>query len=229
MISSDRNALNIEGCSLMNLQGSDEVPPLTSKLQSGDGTDVLRPATPFAMLRQLSADSEGFASGSTLMAKAIQARRRVIIVADMNQDEFSRSNLSCWSCTHDDQGIDLLPLAETSTASGILRAELWADQLIDGGGLGDALIVCDPWGDNELLCRALRVAARKEIETIAITTDQPNLLAVLAHHSIRVPVTAPFRREFVITALRHLVQTAGVSLVPAQRRATGSLRELTLD
>jgi hypothetical protein len=212
----------------MNLQETESMLHLNSNSAVVDSIDLMRPNSPFEMLRQLSAVSEGFASGSTLMAQALKNRCRVIIAANMDHDEFSCSKLTCWICTHDEDGIDLVPLTESSAASSTLPAEPWADQLIGRSAKGEVLIVCDPWGDNELLCRALRVAANRGVATIAITTDQPNLLAVLAHHSIRVPVTAPFRREFVITALRHLVQTAGVSLIPAQRRATGPLREIAI-
>ena len=188
-----------------------------------------RPKTPAAMLRQLSAFSVGFANGSVAISKALVARRQVVIAANMSHDAVSLPALSCWHCTHDQHGIELRPFAIGALWSPKLHAEPWVDQLIGNGTKGDALVVCDPWGDNELLCWALRVASQREIETIAITTDQPNLLAAFVHHSIRVPVTPPFDREFAITALHHLVDTAGVAVIPAHRRALGPLRALSFD
>lgn len=186
-----------------------------------------RPPTAEAMLRQLSAGSEEFAYGSTALAAALKERRRVVIAANMNREESGLPNLSCWQCTHDDQGIDLHPFAiDPWTGPDHSHVEWRAAQIVGNSTRGDVVVVCDPWGDSELLCWALRTASHHGVTTIAITTDQPNLLAALAVHSIRVPVTAPFRREFVITALRHLVQTAGTTLVPARQRITGPLRAL---
>ena len=54
-------------------------------------------------------------------------------------------------------------------------------------------------------------------------------MAAFVHHSIRVPVDPPFDREFVITALHHLVDTAGSAVVPAHRRALRPLRGLPND
>jgi DNA-binding MurR/RpiR family transcriptional regulator len=124
-------------------------------------------------------------------------------------------------------GIELIPFAvDPWTGVDPLLIERRAGEIVGRADRGDVLVVCDPWGDCDLLCWALRTATRYGMTTISITTDQPNILAVLANHAIRVPVTTPFRREFVITALRHLVHTAGTSLIPARRRATGPLRSL---
>ena len=196
---------------------------------TSDTDDLERSLAAVAMLRQLSGSSEGFASGSTVMAAAMAAQRQVVIVVNINHDAVSLADLSCLRCTYDEQGIQLSNIANSSTKSTNLKGEQWVDQLLGEGAIGDLLIVCDPWGDSELLCAALQSANHRRIATVAITTDQPNLLAAIAQFSIRVPVTEPYRRKFVITVLRHLMKRAGVGLISAQQRITGPLRELEID
>jgi hypothetical protein len=218
--------------SSMNLQGSEGSLLLETDhrpMETGDFAYSLLPDSPYAMLKQLSAVSEGFASGSTLLANAFGAHRQIIIAANMNSDAFSLPALSFWTCVCDEHGIDLIPFSLSPSIPFDLETNVLAPRLFGNGTKGDVLVVCDPWGDNEALCRALRVATKREIATIAITTDRPNLLAVLAHHSIRVPAIDPCCREFVIAALRHLVQTAAGSLVPAHRRLTAPPREIVFD
>ena len=213
-----------------------ESPAAVTPLRSGSaGVDTPsarqpnRPRTPAAVLRQLSAFSVGFATGSVAISKALEARRQVVIAANTSHDAVCVPELSCWHCTQNKSGIDLLPFSIGTPNSPSLHAEPWVDQLIGNGAKGDALVVCDPWGANELLCWALRVASQREIETIAITTDQPNLLAAFVHHAIRVPVSPPFHREFVMTALHYLVETAGAAAIPAQRKMNGSLTLVPFD
>lgn len=185
------------------------------------------PATADAMLRHVSATSEGFAYGSTALSAALRGRREATIAASLADPQSEPARLSCWRCDHDDQGIALeaKPLTWNACAPPV-DAETAAAQLLGDSGWGDILIVCDPWGEHELLCRALRMASARGITTIAVTGDHPNLLAVLASHAVRVPVTPAVRRDYVLAALRHFVQTAGTSLVPASRRITGPLRTI---
>ncbi|MCC6792507.1 MAG: hypothetical protein IT336_12530 [Thermomicrobiales bacterium] len=182
------------------------------------------PATADTMLRYLSATSEGFAYGSTALAAALNDDRRATIAANMSNEAAGLPNLTCWRCRHDERGIDLVPLAfDAWPAHEPGNLDAVASRLIGDGRQGDVLIVCDPWGDNELLCWALRIASHRGLMTVAITTDQPNLLAALASHSVRVPVMASFQQEFVATALRFLVQTAGGALEARRRRTTQPL------
>ncbi len=182
---------------------------------------------PTAMLKQLGSTNEEFSYGSTALANSLRERRRVVIAANLCHESTGVSGLSGWECTHDSQGIELRPLAiDLLRTKNFDHVESGAIQLVGNGTRGDAIVVCDPFGDNELLLWALRVASRLGVVTIAITTDQPNLLAALANHAIRVAAPASNRQEYVVSALRHLVQAAGVSLVPARQRATGPLHSL---
>lgn len=182
------------------------------------------PNTADTMLRYLSATSEGFAYGSTALAAALNDRHQATIAANMNHAATGLPNLSCWHCRHDERGIDLVPFAfDAWEVQEPGKLDGGAATLVGNAGPGDVLIVCDPWGDNELLCWALRIASHRGITTVAITTEQPNLLAALASHAVRVPVTTPFRQEFVATALRFLVQTAGGALESRRRRTTQPL------
>ena len=70
---------------------------------------------------------------------------------------------------------------------------------------------------------ALRIASHRGLTTVAITTDRPNLLAALASHAVRVPAAGTFQPEFVATALRYLVQTAGGALDARRRRTAQPL------
>jgi len=183
--------------------------------------------TSSAMLKQLSSTNEEFAYGSTALANSLRERRRVVIAANLCHESTGVSGLFGWECTHDAEGIELRPLAiDLLRSQNFDHVESGAIQLVGNGTRGDAIVVCDPFGDNELLLWALRVASRLSVVTIAITTHQPNLLAALANHAIRVPAPTPNRQEYMVSALRHLVQAAGVSLVPARQRATGPLRAL---
>jgi hypothetical protein len=185
---------------------------------------LANPTTADTMLRYLSATSEGFAYGSTALATALNDRRQATIAANMNHEATGLPNLSCWHCRHDERGIDLAPFAfDAWAAHEPGRLDAGAARLVGDGGPGDVLIVCDPGGENELLCWALRIASHRGITTVAITTEQPNLLAALASHAVRVPMTTPFRQEFMATALRFLVQTAGGALESRRRRATQPL------
>jgi hypothetical protein len=185
------------------------------------------PNTADMMLRYLSATREGFAYGSTALAAALNDQRSATIAANLSSDATGLPNLSCWRCRHDVQGIDLVPLAfDAWQAHDPGKIDAVAGRLVGDGRHGDVLIVCDPWGDNELLCWALRIASHRGLMTVAITTDQPNLLAALASHAVRVPVTTSFQQEFVATALRYLVQTAGGALEARRRRTTQPLRPI---
>jgi hypothetical protein len=178
-----------------------------------------------AMLRRLSATSEGFAYGSTALAAALKEQRRATIAANVRDGSDGLPHLSCWRCQHDERGIDLVPFAfEARTSHDPGNRDAGAANLVGDGGPGDVLIVCDPWGDNELLWWALRIASQRRVTTVAITTEQPNMLAALADHSVRVAAIVPGREESVVAALRFLVQTAGGSLESDLRRATHPLR-----
>lgn len=180
-------------------------------------TSVNAPLATEAMLRQLGATSEDFAYGSTALAVALRERRRAVIAASLSP----APRVSCWQCDHDEHGIALHPLALGDAHLDGFDAA--AAQLVGGSTRGDVLVACDPLGEHELLCRALRLAARQGVTTIAITADQPNLLAALATHAVRVPAA---HRDAVAAALAHFVQTAATSLVPLARRVTGPLRAL---
>jgi hypothetical protein len=181
-------------------------------------------ATADSMLRYLSATSEGFAYGSTALASALNDGRSGTIAANMSNEATGLPNLSCWRCRHEERGIDLVPLAfDAWPAYDPGKLDSAAARLIGDGRQGDVLIVCDPWGDSELLCWALRIASHRGLTTVAITTDRPNLLAALASHAVRVPAAGTFQPEFVATALRYLVQTAGGALEARRRRTTQPL------
>lgn len=181
------------------------------------------PATE-SLLRSLSATSEGFAYGSTALAAALTAQRQATIVANVSDDAANLPKLSCWRCRHDERGLDLVPFGFDAWAARDRRnADDGAARLVADGGPGDVLIACDPWGDSDLLCRALRIAAHRGMTTVAITSEQPNLLAALASHAVRVPVTMPYHQELVATALRYLVQTAGGALESRRRQITQPL------
>jgi hypothetical protein len=179
------------------------------------------------VLRELSLSSEGFAYGCTALASALHDERRVVIAASLTDAYASSWRLSCWSCAYDEHGIALQSM---SVALGELAmSPAWgASRIIGHGGAGDVLIACDPWGENDLLCWALRLAPARGVTTIAVTADHPNLLAALAGHAVRVPATPATRRAYVIAALQHIVQTAGTSLVPVARRMTGPLRAVEI-
>ena len=234
--------LTLEPTEASLLQTAESGTPLSSANQGGqpiagasapqfdENLRDFRPANAhFAMLRQLNASSEDFANSSVALTKALQARRSVVVAVNMNPTPISGSTLTCWTCTHDEQGIELRPIDTGDFDREAVKGDVWADQLLGTGKRGDALVVCDPWGDHELLCWALRLATRREIATISITTERPNLLSVLSHYSIRVPRTEPWSRDPVITVLGHLVQTAGVGVIPAHKRATGPLRALPFE
>lgn len=185
------------------------------------------PGSTETMLRRLSATSEGFSYGSTALSTALRGRRRATIAASLAEPQAEQATLSCWRCDHDEEGIALQAMATAWEPSApAIAAEAAAAQLLSTSAWGDILVVCDPSGEHELLCLALRMAAARGVTTIAVTGDHPNLLAVLASHAVRVPGTPAVRREHVLAALRHFLQTAGTALVPAARRVTGPLRAI---
>lgn len=181
------------------------------------------------MLHQWSATSEGFAYGSTALAAALTEDRRATIAANVIERDGEFARVACWHCRHNDRGIDLVPRdsrADTSTRSADI--EVGAAHLVGDGGPGDILIVCDPWGESDLLCWSLRFAAQRRMTTVAITSDLPNFLTALADHAVRVPATPSHRQEIVVAALRFLVQTAGSALEANRRRATRPLNPALL-
>jgi hypothetical protein len=182
-----------------------------------------------AMLRQLSATSEGFAYGSTALTAALRGERRAVIAASLTEAHASSFMLTCWHCAHDEHGIALSPMPFVPAAfPSHAAAESSAAQILRDCKRGDVLVVCDPWGENEVLCRTLRMAPHRGVTTVAVTSDQPNLLAALASHAVRVPAAAGVRREFVVGALEHFIQTAGTTLVPKSRRITSPLRRVEI-
>ena len=168
------------------------------------------------MLTSVETGNADFASARRVLSDALSSRRRVVVAANMNRDDVSVSNLTCWHCSHGDTGIDLLPVPVGTWSSPDANPEIWAHELVGIGETGDALIVTDAWGENEMLWWALRKAQLARFTTIAITPDEPNSLALLAHHAIRIPVRLPERREHVVTVLRHLVHTACASVHTAE-------------
>lgn len=116
---------------------------------------------PTAMLKQLGSTNEEFAYGSTALANSLRERRRVVIAANLCYESTGVSGLSGWECSHDNQGIQLRPLAiDLLRTKNFDHVESGAIQLVGNGTRGDAIVVCDPFGDNELLLWALRVASR---------------------------------------------------------------------
>ena len=187
-------------------------------------------AGPFStLLGQMTAKNEAFAFGSVVLAKALEAQRRIIIAANLNRDALTIANLTCWHCQHDERGIDLRPIGPESWSSPDILPEPWADTLIGAVSPGDALIVCNPWGDHDLLWWALRTAVSRNVATIAITPDVPNLLAISAHYAIRVPVVTSYERETTVTVLQHLVHSAWIGMTPFALRADRTVRPIMFD
>jgi hypothetical protein len=208
-----------------------KVLPRERNVSPGYGSDPSRGVVTSteAMLRHLSATSEGFAYGSTALSAALRGDRRAVIAASLTEADAASAALSCWHCGHDEHGIALQPFSVLPDGSPApVTVEAGAAQILGGSARGDVLVVCDPWGENELLCWALRMASPRGITTIAVTGDHPNLLAALAVHAVRVPAPPPRQRELVVSALRHFVQTAGATLVPVSRRVTGPLRAVEI-
>ena len=191
-------------------------------MQSEMGKTPLAPApvSPAAMLRDLSANSEGFAYGSTALAAALNEGQRATVAAHLPRTADSRPELSRWECRFTEGGIELAPVR---LRRGTGSLEIDADALLGADGPGDVLIACDPGGDNELLCWTLRLASYRRVTTVAITHEQPNLLAVLATHAVRVPAPAASQDAFVAAALQYLVDTAGGALESSRRRTTQPL------
>lgn len=190
--------------------------PVASHPENSDPL-ATNPITTDAMLRDLSANSEGFAYGSTALAAALDKRHHATVAAHLPQATGGVAELSRWECRSAEHGIELAPL---TLRRGTGSLEIDADDLLGAGGPGDVLIACDPLGDNELLCWTLRLASYRRMTTVALTDEQPNLLAALATHAVRVPTPAGARDAFVTAALRFLVQTAGGAMASSRRRAT---------
>ena len=227
----DRRSLHLRGETLSSESTTVDLLIVDTDLTNGNGnvTYPFDPTPKDVMLNRLSVESEAFASGSILLAKALDARYRIVIGANMSKEADCASSLSFWECTHDDDGINLIPIPADVSCSNLEDAEHVLTEIIDIGTKGDVLVVCDPWGDNELFCWALQLSKVRAISTISITTDQPNLLAALAQHAIRVPVVLPYHRENMIAALRQLIHAATDVVIPASRRAIGELREIKFD
>lgn len=220
-----RSKWPVAGGGSHNVMAHDVLIPERTGMPDHVTNDV--PLAKEVMLRRLSVTSEGFAYGSTALSAALRGHRRVTIAASLKEPQSGSAALTCWRCDHDEEGITLHAMpALPSVVSPEPGARTNAALLLGSSTLGDILVVCDPWGEHELLCRALRIAATRGVTTIAVTSDHPNLLAVLASHAVRVPVTPADRRDYVLAALRHVVQTAGTSLVPAARRITKPLRTI---
>jgi hypothetical protein len=180
------------------------------------------PATIEAMLRVLQAKCEAFEYGSTALAAALLDHRSVTLAVQTAQPSENASEPAFWRCVDGTRGIDLIPIQNDS--SKVLRTRAAeAEALMGLGGPGDVLIVCDPWGDDDFLCSALRVASYRRVTTVTLTSDHPSVVSALATHAVRVSAPNDRRQEFVAAALRYLVQTAGATLDSNRRRATQPL------
>lgn len=170
-----------------------------------------------AIVRHLNTSSEEFSYATTAIAHALEQGRRVTIAVN-NGSETGREAISSWRCVHDVRGMGLIPFAlDAYDADDIWQVVGIATQLTRGGGRGDLLVACDPWGDNEALCHATRFAARAGMTTISITSDMPSMLAAAAGHPVRVPCGGAGRQDSIVAALRYAIQTVGGSLTSRRR------------
>jgi hypothetical protein len=190
--------------------------------QSLDSARRVVPAAFAGTIQMLRTTSESFAYASTALAAALNNRRLATVAARLSEAATSLSELSRWHCLYGESGIELVSFeAEPAGAPRNLASE--AESLLGSSGPEDVLIACDPWGDSELLCWALRVAAMRRVTTVSITSDQPNALAALATHAVSVPAPEDARQEYVAAALRLLVQTAATAMESSLRRTTEPL------
>jgi len=179
---------------------------------------------PEASIRQLAAANPALSFGATAIATALERLNTVSIVANLTNPSAKPDQFRCWRCARNGAQIHLeaypeIPAGTIAPPTSISGTE----RLTLDSGDGDILIVCDPWGDNESLCRALQTGTRNGVGSVSITGDQPNLIAALAQHPVRVPVARPSRPEFVVTVLRHLISLAAAELIATERRSAARL------
>jgi hypothetical protein len=168
----------------------------TLPIESGPGQRALA-----GMLRAVLTGSEAFSHASVAIATALACDRIVAVGHAPPVADGERSTVTYTRAVFGPDGIALIPA--------VVPVEGGAAALLPSDGArGHVLLLCDLTGDSDTLLRdALRVSQTGAM-TIAITGDQPNLLAAQAACAIRVPTASPIPADAGTIVLRHLLASA---------------------